>query len=190
MQMNNKPKYLNEFPMVEESISMYKSEMVRFLQRHYYWDKHDAQTIYHDACLIVLQQLKRGTLQEVNKSYLRKVCKNLGANEYRKGLKEKKLFSAYWTETSRAYLDTIQKSYGMAVFESDECLEIHAKKALRAFSMLDDKCQQIIQLKYVKGHSHKIIADLSEYISTADSAKTTLNRCLKYWRNLNDKIVS
>ncbi len=179
-----------EVSKVEEAMKNFKSELVRFLQKHYYWDKHEAQTIYHDACLLVLQQLKKGSLQEINKAYLLKTCKNIGANAYRKGLREKKQFLAYWIETSKAYLDTLYKNYGVSVFEPEEHLEVHARKALRAFSMLDEKCQQIIQLKYVNGHSHKAIANQSVHINTADSAKTTLNRCLKYWRNLNNKITS
>ncbi len=190
MKIRSKNKSGLDLAIVEKSIISFKSEIVKTIQKHYSWDRHEAQTIYHDACLLVLQQIKDGTVEEINKAYLIKVCKNLGANQYRKSLKEKKRFSRYWVETSKTYQETIHKNYGITLFEPEEYLEIYALKALRAFSLLDKKCQQIIQLKYVSGHSHKTIADHSLHINTADSAKTTLNRCLKYWRNLNNRMAS
>lgn len=181
--------FSSESSILEKAMSNFKTELTYFLRKHYHWDKHEAQTIYHDACLLVLQQLKKGSIKEINKPYLLKICKNLGANEYRKNLKQKKRFLLYWTETSKTYLDSIYTNYGINVFEPEEYLEIHAIKALRAFSMLNEKCQQIIHLKYVNNQSHEAIAKESSHVNTVNSSKTTLNRCLKYWRNLNKKIA-
>ena len=173
----------------KESIKDLQGESVRFLQRNYHWDRHQALTIYHDACLLVMQQLEDGNIQQVTKPYLLKVCKNLGANAYRKTLKEKERLLAYWTSAQEEYQNDIQTSYGITIFDSqEEDYGGKCQKALRAFSMLDEKCQQIIPLKYVYGQSHNSIAEKSDYVNTPNSAKTVLGRCLKYWRRLNEKL--
>jgi len=173
----------------EETIGSLKNESVYYLKHQFNWNQHEALTIYHDASLIVLHQIKKGLIHEVTKPYMLKVCRYLGANAYRKLLKEKARFLTYWKKEQDEHQKWIKTNYGISIFEPDEApVEEHGLKALRAFSMLTKKCQEIIYLKYVEGLSHKCVSEKSGYVNTIDSAKTVLSRCLKYWKKLNQRL--
>lgn len=167
-----------------------RQEAIRFLRHHYQWDRHGAQTLYNDACLLVIQQLEDDQIQEVSRPYLFKVCKNLGANDHRRLLRERERFHSYCIQTQEAYQNSVQESYGIPLFDMEkEGHETRGEKALRAYSMLDAKCQEIIKLKFVDGLSHSTISNSIDHVSSSDSAKTLLSRCLKYWRKLNQRLA-
>lgn len=166
-------------------IRNWEDEAILYIQRLLYWEKEEAQTLYHDACLIALEQLKKGRINSIAKGYLFKTCKNLGANSWRTLQRKKRRYEQYCIEEKASFENTMQNKYGIAVFDDaeDEHL-LESKKAIRAFSLLDQKCQKIITLKYVDGKSHHHIADNLSHLNSVNSAKTTLSRCIKYWKKL------
>lgn len=173
----------------QKAIANLEPYVVKFLQSHYRWDHAEAMSIYHDASLLVLDQLKANKIVEINKTYFIKVCKNLGANYYRKVLKERESFCTYWEEFQRQYQEEVKDLYGIEIFDSSEYDDdSKAHIALRAFSLLSEKCQSIIRAKYLDELSHKAIAERSIYVNSANSAKTVLNRCIKYWKKFNKKM--
>lgn len=166
-------------------IRNWEDEAINYIQKLLYWEKEEAQTLYHDACLVVLDQLKKGRIESIAKGYLFKTCKNLGANSWRSLQRKKKRYEAYCIEEKANFELSMQHKYGIAVF--DDCDDDHlfeSKKAMRAFSLLNHKCQKIIALKYVDGKSHQNIAEDLGHLSSVNSAKTTLSRCIKYWKKL------
>ncbi|MEM9337275.1 MAG: hypothetical protein AAGA66_00990 [Bacteroidota bacterium] len=171
----------------KEVLTGFKEDAMRLLQHTHHWSPSEAATIFHDACLLVLDQLTNKKIDEINKSYFLKVCKNLGANTYRRALKEKMTFASYRDEIQQEYQKTIQNNYGITLFDAAPD-ESRSQKALRAFSMLSEKCQKIIRAKYVDELSHKHIAQQSVHVNSENSAKTVLSRCLKYWKKLNKQL--
>ncbi|MEO9804599.1 MAG: sigma-70 family RNA polymerase sigma factor [Reichenbachiella sp.] len=166
-------------------VKSWESEAVSYIQRMLYWNREDAQTLYHDACILVLDQLKKGRIDSIAKGYLFKTCKNLGANTWRNVQRKKKYYEQYCIEERTRFQNSVNEKYGITLFEEpDEYYLFESKKALRAFSLLNEKCQKIIALKYVDGKAHKDIADDLGHIGSESSAKTTLSRCIKYWKKI------
>ncbi|MEO9964574.1 MAG: RNA polymerase sigma factor [Reichenbachiella sp.] len=166
-------------------IRSWESEAISYIQHFLYWEKEEAQTLYHDACILVLDQLKKGRIESIAKGYLFKTCKNLGANTWRKAHRRKLSYEKYCKEERTLLEDAVANKYDIAIFEDEEeDFLLESKKALRAFSLLKSKCQEIINLKYVEGKSHQDIADDLGHLGSVNSAKTTLSRCLKYWKKI------
>ena len=170
-------------------INNWENEAINYIQKFMYWDKEEAQTLYHDACILVLDQLKKGQIKSVPKGYLFRTCKNLGANTWRHAQRQKLKYERYCLEEKLSYEQTINSKYGITLFdESSEDFIIDSKKALRAFDLLKDKCQKIISLKYIEDKSHLEITKNLEHINSENSAKTTLSRCIQYWKKIFKKL--
>lgn len=167
-------------------IKSWEREAISYIQRVLFWERTEAQLLYHDACLIVLDQLKKGHLHSVGKGYLFKTCKNLGANAWRKLLKQRKQYDQYCIEERNEFENDIYEKYNIDLFEEED-QDQESRRALRAFSLLSKSCQQLITFKYIDEHSHQSIALASQDISSANCSKTKLSRCMKYWkRKLNE----
>jgi len=190
--MSNQIKHKKkEYMRVEKDFEERRNYVVNFIQFKYRWSRHEADTIYNDACLVALEQLKKGAIKNISSAYIIRICKNLGANNYRKLLTEKERFLDYYNNTKKSYQESVAENYGIELFDSaTNNYSSPARQALRAFSMLSKKCQELISMKYIDDESHNYIAENSKHVSTAESSRTVLSRCIKYWRNLNNRILS
>lgn len=173
----------------EKELFALKDEVLRFLKKKYYWNAHDALTLYHDACLLILEQVERNDINIIKRSYVYQVCKNLGANVYRKRITDQKRFSLFFKDTLERYETNFQNRIGLSLFDTEDETISRATKALRAFSLLDEKCQKLIHFKYVSDYSHQMITNEMTQISTPSSSKTILGRCIKYWKKLNQQVA-
>lgn len=170
-------------------IKRWEIEAVSYIQRLLYWNKQEAQSLYHDACLVIINQLKSGRIESVGKGYLLQTCKHLGANNWRKLLRDRRKFDQYCKEERELFQHSAKEKYGIDIFSEETADSNHDRKALRAYSLLKENCRKLIALKYIDDKSHKEIADVSEHVNSADSAKTTLSRCMKYWKRTLNKLT-
>ncbi|TRX47247.1 sigma-70 family RNA polymerase sigma factor [Fulvivirga sp. M361] len=162
---------------IPRNFGKYSKEVIRFLQSRYHWSKEDAQTIFNDAYLLSLEHLSQKRIKEITKYYLKSVAQKIGANLSRHHARKPRFVSLV-NETIAILDHQLYLEYHIRAFEYDETTQV--SQARRAFCLLEDNCQQLINLKYVMEFSHKEIAQKLQI--TPDSCKTQLSRCLKYWK--------
>lgn len=165
--------------------NLLEKKLVAYLTNWLKWDKEEALAIFADSFLVIYQKVVEGQLNDMNQSYAKEICKRLGANNYRKAIKEKERFSEYLHHTQTSYVNDLKSLYGIEINLTTD--ESRSANALKAFSVLDEKCQELIKLRYIEDFSHQEIAGKLKNISGADSSKTLLNRCINKWKELMKK---
>lgn len=155
------------------------------------WEQQAAQSILHDAYLLIENKIESGQLKEINQTYFLTVCKNLGANQYRKALRNSEKFNQYRKEIIANELESYAQylNIAMTTFHLNTGTDENNKSAisLRAFSLLGEECQKNIYLKYVSNLSHKAIAKMLQ-LKNETISRIYLNRCLNKWKKLIKKI--
>ena len=134
-------------------------------------------------------KIENNEIEYLSLKWILEYCKNAGSNKYRKIMREKKKLETYIKTTQQEFYDDIKNYIGINddnEFEPEE--KSRYQKALRAFSLLDGKCQEIIKLKFVENLNHKEILVKIKSINTERSSIATLNRCINRWKKLIDKM--
>lgn len=167
------------FDIVEKS-------MIEYL-KFYNWTIEEARQIFHDAYLLIELKIKNGEIDSFNKTYIKKICKNIGANSFRKCIVRKREFEKYLSKVREDFNQEMIECYGVNLYSEEDC-SIDYQRALRAFDLLGDKCKQIIKMKHVDGISHTEIAKSIDEINSEYSSKTILSRCLKKWRHILNEL--
>jgi len=162
--------------------------IIRFLEYKYRWNKDEAFTIFHDAYLLIESKILNNEVDSFNKTYFLSTCKFLGANKYRKSIRQNLSLTGFIKEEMKNFNVNVQNYCDLQVFSEEEELPVDWQKALRSFSMLNKKCQDYIHLKYVESLTHEQILKKNFNISTVRASITTLNRCLNRWKELLEKI--
>lgn len=163
----------------------FENDIIRYLIRTYGWDEEEAKSIFYDAYLLLQDKLINNEIDTFNKTYLVKICKNIGANEYRKVRTQKTKFNQFIIEAKCRFDEEIRDYAGITIWDNQEeidCENTNYNKALRAFTMLGEKCRKILELKFIDNQSHKDIASKIEGINTERSSITTMKRCLQKWK--------
>jgi DNA-directed RNA polymerase specialized sigma24 family protein len=166
----------------------YGNEISRYLVKQYGWNREEALSIVHDAFLLVEEKTLQGEIETLNKTYFVSTCKYIGSNQYRKNTRRKDKMNEFIKEEMRQFNEQIFNYCDVQVFPDDNEFPINWQAALRAFSLLTNNCQEYIKLKYVEGCSHEEILTKSSAISTIRTSITTLNRCVKRWKELFGKM--
>ena len=146
--------------------------------------KEDAEDILVEAVLNFREKAIAGNIEYLTsiRSYLFSTCQNMWLYQYRKIKKSEERQS----DLVRFFYDEWTNILGSKYGEDPkiEMLDL-VKKAL---STLKEKCQQIIELFYLRNYSMEEIAEHMEFAS-ANVAKTTKSRCfgelIKVVGNLN-----
>lgn len=162
-------------------IKDWEKDALLYIERSLRWKHHDALTLYHDACLTCIEQLRTGKIVDLRKPYLFKVCKNLGANNYRTKEREKSRYHNYFEQEKVRMLNDLKQRYDMDNVTIDNK---KANKAMIAFYQLGERCQELIRLKHQQGLSFKEITNDTNLYSSIESARVTMYRCMKNWRKL------
>lgn len=149
----------------------------------YRWEPEEAQTIFHDAWLLARQHVLERKIGKISIAYLKEVARKIGANKYRRWTREPDFVRLEKANTDRLEHGW-QEQYGIQVFEDPP----ETTQVLHALSLLEDHCQQLIQLRYVKELSHKEIARQLG-TRTAGSCKSQLSRCVKYLKKCFHSII-
>jgi DNA-directed RNA polymerase specialized sigma24 family protein len=164
------------------------NEIAGYLVRHYGWNREEALSIVHDAFLLVEEKTLQGELETLNKTYFVSTCKFIGSNQYRKNCRRKDKMNEFVKEEMKQFNDQVLNYCDVQIFPDDNDFPVNWQVALRAFSLLTENCQEYIKLKYVEGFSHDEILKKSSTISTLRASITTLNRCIKRWKELFGKM--
>jgi hypothetical protein len=165
-----------------------RNEIVNFLTYKYRWQKDEALSIFHDAWLLISDKIANNEINEFNKAYIYKTSTFIGANQYRRHINQKLKVENYLKEEHKKYNESMNDYCGVVVFDDEEEMTGSWEKAIRSFSILDKNCQNYINLKYVDDLSHQEIVRNLKNINTIRASITTLNRCIKKWRELMQKI--
>ena len=161
-------------------------DMLQYYLSTLHWQKDEATEIVHDAFLLIEKKVHQGKTTKLTVSYLKKTCKLIGANKWRKKARDQKAFQNYFEETKRKVKQDYLDTYQIDIYENEENGDY--RLALRAFDLLNDKCKKLVRLKFVDQMNHKDIISKMNGISNINSSKTILNRCMNAWRNFMDKI--
>ncbi|MBT4967593.1 MAG: sigma-70 family RNA polymerase sigma factor [Bacteroidetes bacterium] len=166
----------------------WRSRLLSYLRR-YRWSQEEAMELIHDAYLLIEKKINTGDLKTFNITYVKKICKNLGANSWRKNIRKKNEFLAYASIVKKELNETFKNNFNIELFEEDEMASDH-RLTLRAFDLLNDKCRAIIRMKHVDHLNHDDIVNKTDSISNVNSSKSILNRCMKAWKTFIEKIKS
>jgi hypothetical protein len=90
-------------------------------------------------------------------------------------------------EEMKQFNESVNGYCDIQIFNDEEELPVDWQKALRSFSLLNKNCQKYIRLKFVEQKSHEDIIKKVTNISTIRASITTLNRCIKRWKELLEK---
>lgn len=125
--------------------------------------KEDAEDIFHEVLLLLHQKVRQAdfTLSSSLKTYTFGIAKNLWYSELRRRSKEVSVYEA--------------------LTEENESIQIEIEKtriAESAFSLLGEKCKQLLILFYYKNLSMAEIANKLEF-SNVNVAKNQKYRCLE-----------
>ena len=171
---------------VQAFVAQVGESLRNILSKRYRWTKAEAETLIHDTFLLIEEKILAGSLEKFNFSYVKRICLNLGANQYRHVLVQQNRFQGFVERFREEYFETLRSYSGidLELYGGESQLPIRYKKALLAFENLGKKCQQLIKLRHVQDLSHQEIAQQLDNVKHADSSKTLLNRCMKKWQSL------
>ncbi len=166
-----------------------EKSVLGYIVSQYRMHESDAKSLLHDAILIIIEQINQKSVNHITKKYIVNICRNIWSNDYRKGLTRRKRFNKYCEEKQNEYTDYLN-SYDILPSGLDNADELPTEwnKALRAFTVLDEKCQELVKMKYELELSHKDIATKHHSLNTVNSSKTVLRRCVKKWTELLAKM--
>ncbi len=83
----------------------------------------------------------------------------------------------------KEYDDELFNKYEIKLFnENEKEISVDWKKALRAYSLLREKCMKIIHLKFVEEFSHDEIVKKTKEIKNINTSKVMLSKCIKRWK--------
>ncbi|MEO0470177.1 MAG: hypothetical protein AAF206_11190 [Bacteroidota bacterium] len=166
-------------------MKMGEQKVVRHLMIRFQWSEAEATSILHDAFLLIESQIRSESITYLTISFIKRVCENLGANEYRKLMVQQSRFENFATEEKQSLQQEYMDAYGIDIYgESEHQPESGSRyqQALLAFGQLTENTRRLIKARFVDGLSHAEIAESFPNIRSADTSKTQLSRCLKYWR--------
>lgn len=167
----------------------WQRRLVSYLRR-YRWTSEEAIELIHDAYLMIEKKISNGELESFNITYIKRCCKNLGANRWRKEVRKKIEFLAYANNYRKEINDEFRNEFKLNLFEEEEEFSNEYRIALRAFDLMNERCREIIRLKHVDNLNHNDIVDKIASLSNMNSSKTILNRCMNTWKTLIQKIKS
>jgi hypothetical protein len=162
-------------------------DIVNQLTYLYRWGRDEATSIFHDAYLLIEGKIADNEIKTFNKTYFLSTCKFIGANQYRKCIRHKERMNGFVKEEMKQFNESVNGYCDIQIFNDEEELPVDWQKALRSFSLLNKNCQKYIRLKFVEQKSHVDIIKIVTNISTIRASITTLNRCIKRWKELLEK---
>lgn len=177
----------NQSQALQLMIEAYQNSIVNYLQS-ISWDADEAIDIFNDALLLILGKIERQEISSFTKSYVIKVCKNIGANSWRSKKRKDQNFSKYIDEEVRNIKQSYSDYYNMDLFENET--DNKSLLALRAFDILTEKCKKLISFKHVEHFNHAEIVEKCNFLSSEKSSKTVLNRCMNSWKEIYKKLKS
>ena len=148
---------------MEQLYTLYRGQFIGYLQKRYQLEEEMASDIYHDSCLLMMDNIRTGKYQKQDASlltYLLGIGKNLVLKKLKK--KNERPLVAGWI--SELLPDTDWKS----------ALE----EAGRLIGEGETVCNQILQLFYWEKLSMSDIAERLGYQS-AEVAKSKKNSCMR-----------
>jgi hypothetical protein len=160
----------------------FKKDLSAYLIYRLKWSVEEADIILNDAYILLSNKISEGSVERINLSYIKELCKYIGANQYRKNLREEKKLKGYFEESKRELETDFYNTYNIEIDLNDD--NFHYKEAIRTFSILDEKCQKLIKMKHVEDLRHEEIIKKIREIGNIDSSKSLLNRCMNKWRKL------
>lgn len=166
----------------KEFFKNFEKEVVAYIKNRLGWDEDEAYSIFHDAYLLLQDKIIEAECNSITKLTVYQTCKYIGANKYRKALREKEKFNYYCEEERTQIFNELNAAYGLKLGIDDENFIGKQKKALMAFSLLKEQCQKILVMKYVDGLNHEEIIEKMPGLSNARVSITTLSRCIKKWK--------
>ena len=169
-------------------MNMGGQKVVRHLMIRFQWSEEEATSILHDAFLLIEPQIVSGEVSYLTLAFIKRVCENLGANEYRKLMVQQNRFESFAAEEKEKLQDEYLSEFGIDIYagEDPDDSPNRYQKALLAFGQLQENCRKLIRARFVDGMSHAEIAETFPNIRSADTSKTQLSRCLRYWRKSID----
>jgi hypothetical protein len=168
--------------------TQFKKSLSDFLIINHRWSKAEAEIIINDSFILITNKIIDKQIEKINITYIKEICKNIGANKYRKALREEKKLKDYFEESKRELETDFYKTYNIEL--NLDSFNFKHKEAIRAFGILDEKCQNLIKMKHVDGLRHEEIIKQIFEIGNIDSSKSLLNRCMRKWKKLLEGLIS
>lgn len=173
----------------KEFFNSFENEIIAYIKNKLRWNHEEAYSIFHDAYLLVQEKILEGEIKQLNKLTVLQTCKYIGANKYRKAIKEKEKLDKYYEEERMNFYSEYNNYLGIKIDEEEEGTDNNIViKALRAFSLLKEQCQKLLVMKYLDGHSHQLIVQSVPGITNERSSITILSRCVKKWKEFFNKM--
>ncbi len=163
---------------MEQIYNEYRNEFIGWSVENHSISEQDALDHYQDTITIFFEKVMNGTLQEIEssvKTYLFGIGKNRILQQFQK------------ENTRQRHEEDVSEHYRfLAEKEINEIYTKASQTASGMFSLLGDKCQEILKLFYFDKRSMTEIASLMNF-KNEGVARTSKKRCLEKIRQEMEK---
>lgn len=171
----------------------FKSQFIALFRKSQGLGRDEAETLYHDACAILLNNVESGRLtrDSIQNSQLKAYLNNTGKYILFNKLRKRQVPLIVDTDYIMTYgdLDSSRKQNNKSMARDPEesyDMEMDDKLFIIRTTVRDmpQPCDQLLKLVIYMKKSNKEVADIMNY-ANADSVKTQRSRCMK---KLRDKV--
>ena len=171
----------------------FKSQFIALFRKSQGLGRDEAETLYHDACAILLNNVESGRLKRdsIQNSQLKAYLNNTGKYILFNKLRKRQVPLIVDTDYIMTYgdLDSSRKQNNKSMARDPEesyDMEMDDKLFIIRTTVRDmpQPCDQLLKLVIYMKKSNKEVAEIMNY-ANADSVKTQRSRCMK---KLGDKV--